>query len=111
MADIKPLIDAMNNQGMRVSWPLGADEWHQLRDQIANVGIHDLVEHAARVWQAAKSQPYSARYFLPGWLALQPAPEGPPSGLRALGGPSKTTSYLEDMAAIADEMRQKGTGS
>lgn len=109
--DVRRLVDAMANQGMGVSWPLNAAEWQRLSQQIQAVGIHELVEHAARSWQAAKSQPYSARYFLAGWLTLQPTPEGPRGGLRAVGGPSKTTDYLSDMAAIAEEMRQNGTGS
>lgn len=110
-SELRQLVRAMGSQGMDVSWPLNAAEWHQLREQISRVGLHPLVEHAARAWQAAKNQPYSARYFLAGWLSLQPAPTDQPTGLRALGGPSKTTDYLASMAAIAEEYRQKGTGS
>lgn len=107
-SEIGQLIAAMRTQGMSVAWQLKPEEWPQLREQIQRVGIGALVEHAVRVWQASKTPPYSARYFLPGWLTLQPAPEGPHGGLRAVGGPSKTNDYLADMAAIADELRQKG---
>lgn len=110
--EIAQLIAAMRAQGMGISWRLEPEEWLQLREKVQRVGVGALVEHAARVWRAAKDTPYSARYFLPGWLTLKPAPEGPHGGLRAVGGPSKTNDYLADMAAIADELRQEGqTGS
>jgi hypothetical protein len=107
--ELQSLIAAMGTRGMAVSWPLANTEWFQLREAIRRVGIPALVDHAARAWQAAKSQPYSARYFLIGWLSLQAPPAY--TGPRPLGntGPSKAADYLADMAAIADELRQGGT--
>lgn len=106
--EIQPLIDAMGARQMRVSWSFSAAEWLELRDAIRRVGVATLVDHAAAKWQNAKTTPYSARYFLPGWTGLQE--ETQYTGPRSLtaGPPSKTTSYLESMAAIADELRAAG---
>lgn len=106
--EIQPLIDAMQARGMNVSWSFQAAEWVELRDAVRRVGIPALIDHATRAWQAAKNQPYSARYFLTGWTGLQ-APTTY-TGPRPIAAPSKTSEYLEDMAAIAEELRQqKGT--
>ncbi|MEE1774481.1 hypothetical protein PUR34_41500 [Streptomyces sp. JV185] len=109
--EVQPLIDAMGARQMRVSWGFSAAEWLALRDAIRRVGVPALVDHAARAWQAAKSTPYSARYFLAGWTGLQDAPRY--TGPRSLtaGPPSKTSSYLESMAAIADELRAAEGGT
>ncbi|MCX5201080.1 hypothetical protein OG897_06335 [Streptomyces sp. NBC_00237] len=108
--EIQPLIDAMAARGMNVSWTFSSAEWLDLRDTVRRTGVPALVDHAARVWQAAKNPPYSARYFLGGWSGLQTAPAY--TGPRALPAtpPSKTSEYLADMAAIAEELRQKKTG-
>ncbi|MFJ1695727.1 hypothetical protein ACIOHC_11335 [Streptomyces sp. NPDC088252] len=108
--EVQPLIDAMGARQMRVSWSFSAAEWLELRDAIRRVGVPALVDHAARSWTAAKNTPYSARYFLAGWTGLQDAPQY--TGPRSLtaGPPSKTTEYLEDMAAIAEELRQRKMG-
>ena len=90
---------------MRVSWTFQSTEWIELRDAVRRVGVATLVDHASRVWKAAKTTPYSARYFLAGWTGLEE--ETAYTGPRAVGAPSKTTEYLEDMAAIAEEMRQR----
>ncbi|MGW5430394.1 hypothetical protein ACWET9_24760 [Streptomyces sp. NPDC004059] len=103
--EVQPLIEAMAARGMNVSWTFQAAEWIDLRDAVRRVGIPALVDHAARAWQAAKTQPYSAKYFLRGWTGLQEPPAY--TGPRAIGAPSKTTEYLEDMAAIAEELRQQ----
>lgn len=107
--EIQPLIDAMRTRGMNVSWTFQANEWIDLRDAVRRAGVPTLVDHAARVWKAAKDTPYSARYFLAGWTGLQ----GPAAytGPRAIDGPSKTQEYLEDMAAIAEELRQQKKGT
>jgi hypothetical protein len=107
--EVQPLIEAMAARGMTVSWSFQAAEWIDLRDAVRRVGVPALVDHATRVWQAAKTTPYSARYFLPGWTGLQEAPAY--TGPRPLGGPSKTQEYLEDMAAIAEELRQQKKGT
>jgi cytoskeletal protein RodZ len=108
--EVQPLIEAMAARDMNVSWTFQAAEWIDLRDAVRRVGIPALVDHAARVWQAAKTTPYSARYFLPGWTGLQNAPAY--TGPRAITGPpSKTQEYLEDMAAIAEELRQQQKGT
>jgi len=107
--EVQPLIDAMAARGMNVSWTFQAAEWLDLRDAVRRVGVPALVDHAARAWQAAKNAPYSARYFLPGWTGLQSAPAY--TGPRAVTGPpSKSQEYLDDMAAIAEELRQQRLG-
>ena len=104
--EVQPLIDAMYARGMNVSWTFSAAEWIDLRDAVRRVGVATLVDHATRAWQAAKSQPYSAKYFLRGWTGLQEPTAY--TGPRAVAGPpSKTQEYLEDMAAIAEELRQQ----
>lgn len=104
-AALQPLTTAMSTQDMDVAWKLRPDERRLLADQVAAIGVHALIEYAARAWRSAKNTPHSARFFLAGWLALRPAAPGQPTGLRALGGgPSRTTDYLNDMAAIAHEM-------
>ena len=106
--EVQPLIEAMAARGMNVSWSFPATEWLDLRDTVRRVGVPALVDHAARVWQASKTTPYSARYFLAGWTGLQEPTAY--TGPRPIDGPSKTQEYLEDMAAIAEELRQqKGT--
>lgn len=107
--EIRPLIDAMATRGMTVSWPLANHEWFAVRDAIRRVGIPALVDHAARAWQAAKTPPYSARYFLAGWTGLQAPPAF--TGPRPVAAPSKTQTYLADMAAIAAELRAAEGGT
>lgn len=108
--EVQPLIDAMAARGMHISWTFHAAEWIDLRDAIRRVGVPALVDHAARAWTAAKNQPYSARYFLSGWLGLQTTPAF--TGPRALAsGPSKASNYLADMAAITEELRAAEGGN
>lgn len=108
--EVQPLIEAMHARGMNVSWTFQPAEWLELRDAVRRVGVPALIDHAVRAWQAARSQPYSAKYFLRGWTGLQDAPAY--TGPRAIAGPpSKTQEYLEDMAAIAEELRQQKKGT
>lgn len=104
--EVQPLIDAMAARGMNVSWNFSSQEWLDLRDAIRRVGVPALIDHAARAWQAARTQPYSARYFITGWLGLQTAPAY--TGPRPLTGPpSAASNYLAEMAAIQQEIRQQ----
>lgn len=106
--EIEPLIHAMQARGMTVAWKLNTEEWISLRDAVRLVGVGLLVEHAERVWRAAKTPPFSARYFLPGWTTLQPpaAFTGPQP---VSGPPSAAEEYLADMQQIANELRAKRT--
>lgn len=107
--EVQPLIEAMEARGMRVSWTFSAEQWLDLRDAVRRAGVGPLVEHAARAWQAAKTPPYSARYFLTGWTGLQAPTEytGPRS---VTGPPSAAKSYLAQMSAHADRLRQQHAG-
>lgn len=103
--EIQPLIDAMLARGMKVTWTFHGSEWVDLRDAVRRVGIDDLVDYAARSWQAARDKPHSARYFLRGWIGLQATAPGftPP--------PSKGQSYLAQMAAHAERLRDQTGGA
>ncbi|MFE1903843.1 hypothetical protein ACFW96_09245 [Streptomyces gardneri] len=102
--EAEPLIQAMNARGMTVAWKFSGEEWIALRDAIRLVGVALLVEHAERAWRAAKTPPFSARYFLPGWTTLQPPTTY--SGPRPITGPpSEAQSYLSEMQQIAAELR------
>ena len=103
--EVQPLIDAMAARQMVISWNFQPAEWLALRDAVRRVGVAALVDHAARAWSAAKHTPYSARYFLPGWTGLQDAPAY--TGPRAVGPPSATTTYVQQMAAHAAAIREK----
>lgn len=107
MGEIQPLIEAMQARGMTVAWSFSSTEWLDLRDAVRRAGIPALVDHAARAWQAAKNQPYSAKYFLRGWTGLQ-APTTF-TGPRPVAPPSAASNYVAQMAAIAEELRQGDT--
>jgi hypothetical protein len=102
--EAEPLIQAMNARGMTVAWKFSSEEWIALRDAIRLVGVALLVEHAERVWRAAKTPPFSARYFLPGWTTLQP-PAAYTGPRPVTGPPSEAQSYLSEMQQIAAELR------
>lgn len=108
--EIQPLIDAMGARGMTVSWSFQAAEWLDLRDTVRRVGVPTLVEHAERVWAAAKTQPFSARYFLPGWTAIEapaaytgPRPVGPPDAALA-----KRNAARDRLDQLAEQLRASG---
>ncbi|MFF7837602.1 hypothetical protein ACFZC6_02010 [Streptomyces ossamyceticus] len=83
---MQPLIDEMTRRGMRVSWQMQTADWKELVDLIGTRSVPVLVDHAERVWRSAKTEPYSIRYFLPGWRGLPDTPaEGRPP-LRAVSG-------------------------
>ncbi|MFF4369669.1 hypothetical protein [Streptomyces sp. NPDC001594] len=98
----------MSARHMRVTWKFSAEEWIELRDAVRRVGVGALVEHAERVWRAAQTPPFSAKYFLPGWTGLEPDTSF--TGPRPVGPPSAAQSYLADMQSIAEELRLQHTG-
>jgi len=104
--EVEPLIQAMEHRGMRVSWTFSSEQWLELRDAVRRVGVAALVDHAERAWKAAKSQPYSARYFLAGWTGLQATTYTGPQPVT--GPPSQAQSYLAQMSAHAERLRQTG---
>jgi hypothetical protein len=102
----------MGTAGMHVPWKFKGDDLIRLHNDIKRLGIPLMVEQARRGWQSARTPVVSSRFFYDSWHALptpQPTADGRPN-LHAVGGPSKTSEYLEDMAAIAEELRQKRTG-
>src|SRR5690606_14165769 len=79
----------------------------ELRDAVRRAGTPALVDHAARAWQAAKTHPYSAKYFLRGWTGLQ-APTTY-TGPRPVTPPSAASNHVAQMAATAAELRHEDT--
>lgn len=82
----QPLIDEMTRRGMRVSWQMQTADWKELVDLIRTRSVPVLVDHAERVWRSAKTEPYSARYFLRGWHGLPETPANGRPPLRAVSG-------------------------
>lgn len=84
----QPLITEMTERGMRVSWQMQAGDWKELADLVRTRSVPVLVDHAERVWKAAKTTPYSARYFIDGWRGLPEGSADAPPQLRAVSGDS-----------------------
>lgn len=82
----QPLIDEMTRRGMRVSWQMQTTDWQDLVHLIHTRSVPVLVDHAERVWRSAKTEPYSARYFLAGWRGLPDTPPDAAPALRAIPG-------------------------
>lgn len=93
---VQPLIDEMTRRGMRVSWQMQIGDWKELVDLVHTRSVPVLVDHAERVWRSAKTEPYSARYFLAGWRGLPTVPAGTAPPLRAVSGGYQ--SYREPTA-------------
>ncbi|MGW7053080.1 hypothetical protein [Streptomyces sp. NPDC054887] len=79
-------MDEMTQRGMRISWQMPAGDWKELADLVRTRSVPVLVDHAERVWKAAKSTPYSARYFLDGWRGLPESSANAAPPLRAVSG-------------------------
>lgn len=78
-ANVRPLRDALTAAGIVVEWNLAAADWFRLEAIVKRTAVAALVDHARGQWQHARSRPRSVRYFLPGWSALPPVPEGAPT--------------------------------
>ncbi|QQN79761.1 hypothetical protein [Streptomyces sp. XC 2026] len=76
---VLPLLHAMSASGLNVRWPFEGNEWFTLIALIKERGVQAMVEHAHRAAANARTPVTSARYFIPGWRELPPAPpEGTP---------------------------------
>jgi hypothetical protein len=112
---VRPLVDAMSAAGMVVSWQLEPGEWFLLQALIERCGVPVLVDHASGAWQAARSRPRNARYFLPGWRSLptMPAhtPEVPGRGPNVVAlhasRPSTTDQRVRDGLDLAARLREQ----
>jgi hypothetical protein len=103
---VQPLINEMTRRGMRVSWQMQAGDWKELADLVRTRSVPVLVDHAERVWKAAKSTPYSARYFLDGWRGLPETSADAAAPLRAVsGGYQQQTDDLFDRAMARAKTR------
>jgi hypothetical protein len=99
----QPLISEMTKRGMRISWQMQAGDWKELADLVRTRSVPVLVDHAERVWKAAKTTPYSARYFIDGWRGLPENSADAAPQLRAVSGghqpyrnPTDQSVYDED---------------
>lgn len=103
------LVEQMLAVGMDVGWGLSEPEWHAVRGHIERCGVGRLVDHARRRWNP-QDPPRTARYLTRVWADLADAPASGLPALRAVdqAAPTQTSSYLADMAAIADEIHQAG---
>ncbi|MGK5734299.1 mucin-2, partial [Streptomyces sp. URMC 124] len=73
----RPLVDALTSARLVVGWDLKPAEWLLLEALVQRCGIPTLVASATASWQGARTQPRSARYFVPAWRALPDAPAQP----------------------------------
>ncbi|MEV8318010.1 mucin-2 [Streptomyces sp. NPDC059900] len=78
-ANVVPLRDALTAAGIVVEWSLETAEWFRLEAIVKRTAVAALVEHARGQFGRARSRPRSVRYFLPGWTALPPVPDGAPT--------------------------------
>jgi hypothetical protein len=107
--EIQPLIDAMSARGMNVSWTFQSPEWIELLNAVRRVGVPTLLDHAERVWAAAKTQPYSARYFLPGWAGLQtPAAFTGPRPVPADPALARRNAARDVLDQLTEQLRAAG---
>ncbi len=73
----RPLVDALTAARLIVGWDLNPAEWFLIEALVKRCGIPALVSSATASWHGARSQPRSARYFVPAWRALPDAPAQP----------------------------------
>ncbi|TBO59877.1 mucin-2 [Streptomyces kasugaensis] len=112
---VRPLVDAMSAAGMVVSWQLESAEWLLLHALIERCGVAVLVDHAGGAWQAARTRPRSARYFLAGWRSLPAMPATAPEipghspNVVALHNsrPSTTDQRVRDGLDLAARLREQ----
>jgi hypothetical protein len=101
----QPLVDAITAARMPVGWDLRAGEWLLIEALIKRCGIHMLVQHAVSMWEGARRQPQSAKYFLPGWRTL---PDAPTADSPA---PGPLTKNQIGRALLADAANQLAEGA
>lgn len=95
----RPLVTAMQQAGIHVSWELSANEWLQIESIIKRIPVDLLVADAVEAWHRARSTPRLARYFLPGWRGIPAVPEGAPRQ------PAKPIRHLRPVAGQSPEDR------
>ncbi|MFM9703642.1 hypothetical protein [Streptomyces galilaeus] len=95
----QPLVTAMQQAGIHVSWELSANEWLQLEAILKRVPLDVLVADAVEAWHRARSTPRLARYFIPGWRGIPAVPEGAPRQ------PAKPIRHLRPVAGQSPEDR------
>lgn len=97
----RPLVAALQGERLFVGWELTPTEWFVIEALIRRCGIPALVASARASWQGAKSQPRSARYFLPAWKALPDTAPELPGGVVPFRGPSQHRPSTTDQRVNA----------
>ncbi|SOD80053.1 hypothetical protein SAMN06272781_6844 [Streptomyces sp. 1222.2] len=98
-ANCQPLVTAMQQAGIHVSWELTASEWLLIEAILKRVPVDVLVGDAVEAWHRARTTPRLARYFIPGWRGIPAIPEGAPRQ------PLKPTRHLRPVAGQSPEDR------
>jgi hypothetical protein len=76
-AYIQPLIQAMTDAGITVSWQMQADDYKSIARVMQRAGVDAMVEFAVNT-KATAGKPISyATFFLRGWLGLPPKSDRP----------------------------------
>ena len=71
---IQPLIQAMSEAGIRVSWQMAADDIQAIARVQQRAGVADMVAFAVKTKASAREPIRFATYFVKaGWLGLPPA--------------------------------------
>ncbi|MEV6073986.1 mucin-2 [Streptomyces sp. NPDC052069] len=114
--NLRPLRDELTAAGIVVEWNLETADWFRLEAIAKRTAVAALVAHARGAVQRARSRPQSVRYFLPGWTALPPVPEGAPTSPTAdvipigAGRPSTTDQRVAEGLSLAARLRaQEGS--
>jgi len=66
----QPLIRAMTDAGLVVSWQMTADDWQSIARVLKRAGVDAMVDFALGV--KARERISYARFYLKGWLGLPP---------------------------------------
>ncbi|MFC9987819.1 hypothetical protein ACFXKV_10145 [Streptomyces globisporus] len=75
----QPLVQAMTEAGITVSWSMKAADWLDIATVVQRAGVPAMVAFARDAKAAAKQKPRYATFFLRGgWRGLPPAASVPP---------------------------------
>lgn len=81
----QPLIRAMTDAGLVVSWQMAADDWQSIARVLQRAGVEAMVNFALGV--KVRDRISYARFYLKGWLGLPPKstkPRASPQQLRTV---------------------------
>ncbi|MFJ4356873.1 hypothetical protein ACIP25_11450 [Streptomyces massasporeus] len=73
----QPLIKALTEAGITVSWGMPPDDLIRVADAVERAGITAMVRFAVDTQRTRRDRILYARYFVRGWTGLPPAASGP----------------------------------